>query len=72
MNRRSTLFKSAFTYLLTISGPRGTFSCLSTMRGCISTIELLQFAIVSSFRASLGKALFKKACHRDAMKRIKN
>ena len=33
-------------------------SCLSTMRGCISIIELLQFTTIHSFRASLGKALF--------------
>ena len=31
------------------SGPRGTFFRLSTMRGCISIIELLQFTIVRSF-----------------------
>ena len=31
----------SFDHLLTTSGPRGTFSRLSTTRGCISIIELL-------------------------------
>ena len=60
------------THLLTTtSGPRGTFSRLSTMRGCVSIIELLQFTIVSSCWASLGKALIQKACHQDVIKRTK-
>ena len=41
--------QSALSDLLTTSGPRGTFSRLSTMRGCISIIELLQFTIVVPF-----------------------
>ena len=57
-----------FNHLLTTSGPLVTFSRLSTMRGCISTIELLQFTIVRSFWASLGEALFWEACHQDAIK----
>ena len=47
-----------FEPLLTTSGPRDTFSRLSTTRGCMSIIKLLQFTIVRSFWASLGKALF--------------
>ena len=47
-----------FDYLLTTSGPRGTFSHLSMKLGCISIIELLQFTIVPSLWASLGRALF--------------
>ena len=31
--------------------------------------ELLQLNIVRSFWASLGKVLFKKECHQDAVKR---
>ena len=58
-------------YLLTTSGPRGTFSRLSTKRGCISIIKLPQFTVVPSFWASLGEALFQKACHQDAIKRRK-
>ena len=50
--------QSALTHLLTTSGPRGTFPHLSTARECISIIELLQFAIVRAFWASLGKTLF--------------
>ena len=41
--------QSALSNLLTTSGPRGTFSRLSTTRGCISIIELLQFTIVVPF-----------------------
>ena len=63
---------SALTHLLTTSGPRGTFSRLSTTLGCISIIELLQFSIVRSFWASLGKALFEKACHQAAIKKRKS
>ena len=46
--------QSALTHLLTTSGPRGTLSRLSTKRGCIPIIELLQFTVVRSFWASLG------------------
>ena len=53
------------------SGLRGTFSCLSTKRGCISIIKCLQFTIVPSLRASLGEALFQKAWHQNATKRRK-
>ena len=63
--------QSVLTYLLTTSAPRGTFSRLSTTHGCISITELLQFTIVGSFWASLGKALFQKECHQDAIKRRK-
>ena len=48
--------QSALTHLLTTSGPRGTFFLLSTTGGSISIIELLQFTIVRSFWAALGKA----------------
>ena len=34
------------------------FNQLSTMHGCISIVELLQFTTIHSFWASLGKALF--------------
>ena len=60
-----------FDCLLTASGPRGMFSHLSMKLGCISVIELLQFTIVPSLWASLGQALFQKACHQDAIKRRK-
>ena len=50
--------QSALTHLVPTSGPRGTFSRLSKTRGCISIMGLLQFTIVRSFWASLGKALF--------------
>ena len=48
-------FQSALTHLLTTCGPRGTFSGLSTMRGCILIIALLQSTTVPSFWASLGE-----------------
>ena len=44
--------------LITTYGTCGTFCRLSTTRGCISITELLQFTIVRSFWASLGKYLF--------------
>ena len=50
--------QSALTLLLTTSGPRGTFSRVSTKRGCVSIIKLLQVTILRSLWASLGKALF--------------
>ena len=64
-------FQLALTHLLTTSGPHGTFPHLSTTHGCISIIEFLQFTIVRSFLASLGKALFQKVCHQDVIKRKK-
>ena len=35
---------------------------------CGTIIELLQFAIIHSFWASLCEALFQNACHQDAIK----
>ena len=35
----------------------------SMKRGLISIIKLMQFTIVRFFKASLGEALFQKACH---------
>ena len=42
-NRRVKSVQSALTHQLTTSGPPGIFSHLRIMRGCMSTIELLQF-----------------------------
>ena len=50
----------SFDHLLTTSGSRGTFSRLSTTRGCISIIELLQLTIVRSFGQVQAKFCFKK------------
>ena len=48
----------------------GTFSHPSARATCgyISITELLQFTIVHSYQVSLGKALFQKVCHPDAIK----
>ena len=55
--------QSALSDLLTTSATHGTFSRPSAKRGHISIIKLLQFTIVRLFQASLGEALFQKACH---------
>ena len=55
--------QSALSDLLTTSATHGTFSRPSMKRGLISIIKLMQFTIVRFFQASLGEALFQKACH---------
>ena len=50
--------QSGLNCLLTTSGSGGMSSRLSEKRGCISVIKLLQFTLVRSLWASLGKALF--------------
>ena len=58
LEKHSSALETALMHMLPSSGPRGTSSRQSTMRGCISIIELSQFNIVRSFWASLGEALF--------------